>query len=59
LISFTVNGKPVTVEDPPSTPLLWVIRDSLKLTGTKFGCGMALCGGWPSGAFLRCAGFAR
>ena len=44
MISFTVNGKPVTVEDPPSTPLLWVIRDSLNLTGTKFGCGMALCG---------------
>ena len=44
MISFTVNGKPVTVEDPPSTPLLWVIRDSLHLTGTKFGCGMALCG---------------
>jgi isoquinoline 1-oxidoreductase subunit alpha len=44
LISFTVNGKPVSVEDPPSTPLLWVLRDSLKLTGTKYGCGMALCG---------------
>ena len=44
MISFTVNGKPVTVEDPPSTPLLWVIRDSLNLTGTKYGCGMALCG---------------
>jgi isoquinoline 1-oxidoreductase subunit alpha len=34
LISFTVNGKAVSVADPPSTPLLWVIRDSLKLTGT-------------------------
>jgi isoquinoline 1-oxidoreductase subunit alpha len=44
VISFTVNGKTVSVEDPPSTPLLWVIRDSLKLTGTKYGCGMALCG---------------
>ena len=44
MISFAVNGKPVTVEDPPSTPLLWVIRDSLNLTGTKYGCGMALCG---------------
>ena len=44
MISFTVNGKPVTVEDPSSTPLLWVIRDSLHLTGTKYGCGMALCG---------------
>jgi len=44
LISFTVNGKAVSVADPPSTPLLWVIRDSLKLTGTKYGCGMAQCG---------------
>jgi isoquinoline 1-oxidoreductase alpha subunit len=44
LISFTVNGQPVSVEDPPSTPLLWVIRDSLHLTGTKYGCGIALCG---------------
>jgi aerobic-type carbon monoxide dehydrogenase small subunit (CoxS/CutS family) len=44
LISFTVNGKPVSVQDPPSTPLLWVIRDSLNLTGTKYGCGMAQCG---------------
>jgi len=42
--SFFLNGKSVTVEDHPSTPLLWVIRDSLGLTGTKFGCGMALCG---------------
>jgi aerobic-type carbon monoxide dehydrogenase small subunit (CoxS/CutS family) len=42
--SFYVNGKPVSVDDDPSTPLLWVIRDSLGLTGTKFGCGMALCG---------------
>jgi isoquinoline 1-oxidoreductase subunit alpha len=44
LVSFTVNGKAVSVADPPSTPLLWVIRDSLKLTGTKYGCGMAQCG---------------
>jgi isoquinoline 1-oxidoreductase alpha subunit len=42
--SFFLNGKSVNVEDDPSTPLLWVIRDSLGLTGTKFGCGMALCG---------------
>jgi isoquinoline 1-oxidoreductase subunit alpha len=42
--SFFVNGKPVKVDDDPSTPLLWVLRDSLGLTGTKFGCGMALCG---------------
>jgi isoquinoline 1-oxidoreductase subunit alpha len=42
--SFFLNGKSVDVDDDPSTPLLWVIRDSLGLTGTKFGCGMALCG---------------
>ena len=44
MISFTLNGKPVNVDDDPSTPLLWLLRDSLGLTGTKFGCGMALCG---------------
>jgi len=44
VISFTLNGKPVNVDDDPSTPLLWVLRDSLGSTGTKFGCGMALCG---------------
>jgi len=42
--SFVLNGKSVKVDDDPSTPLLWVLRDSLGLTGTKFGCGMALCG---------------
>src|SRR6266403_2330524 len=44
MTSFTLNGKSVSVDDDPSTPLLWAIRDSLGLTGTKFGCGMALCG---------------
>jgi isoquinoline 1-oxidoreductase alpha subunit len=44
MISFSVNGKPVSVEDPPDTPLLWVLRDTLGMTGTKFGCGMSLCG---------------
>jgi isoquinoline 1-oxidoreductase alpha subunit len=39
-----VNGKPVEVEVDPQTPLLWVLREQLGLTGTKFGCGMALCG---------------
>src|SRR6201988_3497689 len=43
-ISITVNGKPQSVEVTPDTPLLWVLRDTLGLTGTKFGCGMALCG---------------
>jgi isoquinoline 1-oxidoreductase subunit alpha len=44
MTSFFLNGKPVEVDDDPSTPLLWVLRDSLGMTGTKFGCGMALCG---------------
>ena len=43
-IKFELNGKPVSTEAQPDTPLLWVIRDDLKLTGTKFGCGMAQCG---------------
>jgi isoquinoline 1-oxidoreductase subunit alpha len=41
---FTLNGAPVEVDVDPSTPLLWVLRDHLELTGTKFGCGAALCG---------------
>jgi xanthine dehydrogenase iron-sulfur cluster and FAD-binding subunit A len=44
MTSFFVNGKPVQVDVDPATPLLWVLRDSLEMTGTKFGCGMALCG---------------
>jgi isoquinoline 1-oxidoreductase alpha subunit len=43
-IGFVVNGKPVSVEAEPGTPLLWVVREHLKLTGTKFGCGSGLCG---------------
>ena len=39
-----MNGKTVNVDDAPDTPLLWVIRDSVGLTGTKFGCGVAQCG---------------
>ena len=42
--SFFVNGNPATTDAPPDTPLLWVIREGLKLTGTKFGCGAGLCG---------------
>src|SRR5208282_5984573 len=41
---FTVNGSAVSVDAPAVTPLLWVIREELKLTGTKFGCGVGLCG---------------
>ena len=43
-IGFVVNGKSVSVEAEPGTPLLWVVREHLKLTGTKFGCGSGLCG---------------
>lgn len=43
-ISFTVNGAKRSIDVDPETPLLWVLRDELKLTGTKFGCGAALCG---------------
>ena len=43
-ISLKLNGETTTVEAEPGTPLLWVIRDELKLTGTKFGCGVASCG---------------
>jgi isoquinoline 1-oxidoreductase alpha subunit len=42
--TFNLNGKTVTVKAEPDTPLLWVIRDEIGLTGTKFGCGMSLCG---------------
>jgi isoquinoline 1-oxidoreductase subunit alpha len=44
MTNFVVNGKPVQVDADPTTPLLWVLRENLGLTGTKFGCGMALCG---------------
>lgn len=44
MTAFTINGREVTVDDDPSTPLLWVVRDSLGMTGTKFGCGVAECG---------------
>ena len=43
-IQFIVNGKPQSVDVPANMPLLWVLRDTLGMTGTKFGCGMALCG---------------
>ena len=44
MITLDVNGKQLTTDAADDTPLLWVLRDSLQLTGTKFGCGMALCG---------------
>ena len=43
-VKLRVNGRQVTADVDPNTPLLWVLRDSLGLVGTKFGCGMALCG---------------
>lgn len=43
-VKLTVNGKTRTLSAAPETPLLWVLRDELALTGTKFGCGMGLCG---------------
>jgi isoquinoline 1-oxidoreductase alpha subunit len=43
-LTLTVNGEPHTVDVEPDTPLLWVLRDTLGLTGTKFGCGIAQCG---------------
>ena len=43
-ITFILNGKSETVNVSPDMPLLWVLRDTLNMTGTKFGCGMALCG---------------
>src|SRR5579885_3198931 len=43
-VKFTLNGKSQTVDVVPQMPLLWVLRDTLGLTGTKFGCGMQLCG---------------
>jgi aerobic-type carbon monoxide dehydrogenase small subunit (CoxS/CutS family) len=44
MTAFTLNGKPVSVEVDPATPLLWVLRDTLELTGTKYSCGIAQCG---------------
>lgn len=43
-IEFTINGQPTSVDVNPDMPLLWVVRDVLKLKGTKYGCGRSLCG---------------
>jgi len=43
-IRLVINGSPHSVDSAPDTPLLWVLRDKLNLTGTKYGCGMGLCG---------------
>ena len=44
MTSFSVNGEPVSVSADPDSPLLWIVREHLGLTGTKFGCGAGLCG---------------
>jgi isoquinoline 1-oxidoreductase alpha subunit len=44
MISFQLNGKPVALDIDPETPLLWVVREHLNMTSTKFGCGLGLCG---------------
>ncbi|MEM7000503.1 MAG: (2Fe-2S)-binding protein [Pseudomonadota bacterium] len=44
MIEFTLNGETVRTDDAPDTPLLWVVRDTFELKGSKYGCGMGLCG---------------
>jgi isoquinoline 1-oxidoreductase alpha subunit len=44
MATLNINGKDLTVDADPSTPILWALRDTLGMTGTKFGCGQALCG---------------
>jgi isoquinoline 1-oxidoreductase subunit alpha len=44
MVQFKINGQAASSDAPPATPLLWVIREDLKLSGTKFGCGAGLCG---------------
>jgi len=44
MTKFTLNGKAVNAQAAPDTPLLWVIREEMGITGTKFGCGIAQCG---------------
>ena len=44
MLTLQINGKPTPVRSEPDTPLLWLLRGELQLTGTKFGCGMGLCG---------------
>ena len=44
MVTLNINGRDMQVEADPSTPILWALRDNLNMTGTKFGCGAALCG---------------
>src|SRR5262249_60826087 len=60
MIRFTINGRVATVDVDPDTPLLWVIREQLGLTGTKYGCGIAACGACTvhvDGAAVRSCSF--
>src|SRR5215472_15847962 len=60
MIKFTINGRVATVDADPDTPLLWVIREQLGLTGTKYGCGIAACGACTvhvDGAAVRSCSF--
>jgi len=57
MITFTLNAEPVAVDAPENMPLLWVLRDMLGLTGTKYGCGIAQCGACTvhiDGSAVRC-----
>lgn len=58
MINIEVNGQPQSLDIDPNTPLLWVIRERLQLTGTRFGCGMGLCGActvhWNGMAIRSC-----
>ena len=54
-VRFTLNGKAQTVDVPPAMPLLWVLRDTLGMTGTKFGCGMSLAPAPYTSTGSRCA----
>ena len=53
-INFTVNGQPQSLDIDPTTPLLWTLRDHLQMTGTKFGCGIGMCGERPGLSLSSC-----
>ena len=62
MVRLTVNGKTHNVDVDPNTPLLWVLREQIGLTGTKYGCGIAACGGGTvqvDGAAGRCCSMPR
>src|SRR6185295_19168950 len=59
MVRLTINGKTQEVDVEPSTPLLWVLREQVGLTGTKYGCGMAQCGDCQSGMIMAAAALLR